>query len=794
MHLKVMNMKLYGYIGILILALCSTACVQDNVIPEADGISGPGLSLNFQAEGMSEQKVTTRGSDVKNADESAINSLHIFLFDQWGEYLTYNGNPAYLYVGTNTTPKIVQVAFKDQNLAKTATVYAVANVEKHIFADSNGDGMPDDFPNLAALQNYTYTPVNYTQWAEIPDADGDGVKDMPMVGMETGTDLTVASGVVEVKMKALMARVDMKISLKSEYVDVANNYPQLTLTQLQMLNIPKSVSFTATADGGTTSLGELASFSTKPQSKVIYNESGEYNFTYYVFENLQQPKAYTYPEGIEESDKQAHKPLRAQADKATKFLFTGEYTDYNGGKYTATYTLYLGSNHTDNFEVKRNFQYKNNVVVTGLTKSKLPGQHLPDGSTVDIYGFDARVDVVLSSTKFYVSVFNERDIDAHASIVPMDIYTDGNPVTISVVNPTEDSWVRMEYVSPETMKNANYKTFTGVRDYFTHDLVTNTLKDNHTISNCGNRSRVYFYIDENVAIINDNLDPAPAREAQICISSGDVKKYVTLRQPGLKKVVFVKRNPNKEWEGLKRYYFEYQYTLYIEEYEEYTDYYDPLDVHNNTNTMYEGLPWGASGKSIGGATNTDYDSDVYINGPKKTNQVLNHGVSDRKYTTKPLTAAEYCNNKNKRNANGSTNTSGGIWYLPAISELEAILTTYYSTFTEFQNYYYWSAAPGKHKTTEISVVESIDYARATKVIKKGNSFTYAESYDSDWIGYVWADRNDYGCMWESHASNKGGYARRTQPLRIRAAYAPNHGSFFSNYGNLNRTHSKRTRL
>lgn len=774
MHLKVMNMKLYGYIGILILALCSTACVQDNVIPEVDGISGPGLSLNFQAEGMSEQKVTTRGSDVKNADESAINSLHIFLFDQSGNYLTYNGKPAYLYVGTNTTPKIVQVAFGDQNAAKTATVYAVANVEKHIFADSNGDGKPDAFPNLAALQNYTYTPVNYTQWAEIPDADGDGVKDMPMVGMETGTDLTVASGVVEVKMKALMARVDMKISLKSEYVDVANNYPQLTLTQLQMLNIPKSVSFTATADGGTTSLGELASFSTKPQSKVIYNESGEYNFTYYVFENLQQPKAYTYPEGIEESDKQAHKPLRAQADKATKFLFTGEYTDYNGGKYTATYTLYLGSNHTDNFEVKRNFQYKNNVVVTGLTKSKLPGQHLPDGSTVDIYGFDARVDVVLSSTKFYVSVFNERDIDAHASIVPMDIYTDGNPVTISVVNPTEDSWVRMEYVSPETMKNANYKTFTGVRDYFTHDLVTNTLKDNHTISNCGNRSRVYFYIDENVSIDAD-LNPAPAREAQIRISSGGVNKYVTLRQPGLKKVVC--RRVNNEYSFPWWYDFEYQYTLYIEEYEEYLYRYDPLDVHNNTNTMFEGLPWSSRGGNVeiggGYAGNSDHDAEVYVNGAKLTREILNkYGASDRKYTTKPLTAAEYCNNKNKRNADGTPNTSDGIWYLPGITELEAALTTYYSSFSEFQNHYYWSAAPAKSGNREVQ-----DRARATKVINDNGNFRYAESSEN-----------------YPYENNRGGYAFRTQPLRIRAVYAPNHGSFFSNYGNLNRTHSKRTRL
>lgn len=775
MHLKINDMKLYGYLGILLLALCSSACVQENLIPGLDDVSGPGLSLSVQAQGLSEHRVTTRGSDVKNADESAINSLHIFLFDQSGEYLTYNGKPACLYVGSNTTPKIVQAAFSDLNKAKTATIYAVANVEKRIFADNNDDGKPDAFPNLAALQNYTYKPEDYTQWAEIPDADGDGVKDMPMVGMEAGKDLTVASGVVEVKMKALMARVDMNITLKSEYVDVANNYPQLSLTRVQMLNVPKSVRFTATPDGGTTELGdELASFSASPQTKVIYNGNGEYTFTYYVFENLQQPKAYTYPTGIKDSDKQAHKPLRAE-DKATNFSFTGEYIDYHGSKYTATYTLFLGSNHTDNFEVKRNFQYKNNIVVTGLTKSKLPGQHIPEGGTVDIYGFDARVDVVLSSTKFYVSVFNERDIDAHASIVPMDIYTDGNPVTISIVNPTEDSWVRMEYVEAQKMQNANYKPFTGVRDYFTHDLVTNTLKNNHTISNCENRSRVYFYVDENVSI-DANLNPAPTREAQICISSGDVKKYVTLRQPGLKKVVCTRIN-NGEYEFPWWYDYEYQYTLYIEEYEEYLDHYDPLDVNNNVVQMFEGLPWSSRGGNVeiggGYAGNSDHDAEVYVNGAKLTREILSkYGTSDRKYTSKPLTAAEYCNNKNKRNADGTPNTSAGIWYLPGITELEAALTTYYSTFAEFQNFYYWSAAPAKDGRNEVK-----DRARATRVINDNGTFRYAES------------SKDY-----PYENNRGGYALRTVPLRIRAVYAPNNDKFFSNFGNLDRTHSKRTRL
>ena len=62
----------------------------------------------------------------------------------------------------------------------------------------------------------------------------------------------------------------------------------------------------------------------------------------------------------------------------------------NGAKNVATYTLYLGSNHTDNFEVKRNYQYKNNITITGLTKTSLPGQYVGSNGTVNVYGFDAR--------------------------------------------------------------------------------------------------------------------------------------------------------------------------------------------------------------------------------------------------------------------------------------------------------------------------------------------------------------------------------------------------------------------
>ena len=129
----------------------------------------------------------------------------------------------------------------------------------------------------------------------------------------------------------------------------------------------------------------------------------------------------------------------------------------------------------------------------------------------------------------------------------------------------------------------------------------------------------------------------------------------------------------------------------------------------------------------------------------------------------PRSAAEYCYNKNKRNANGAvqgmSNSSG--WFLPGISQLESILTSYYNTYTEFQNNFYWSSAAAKDRTgiwPAYIYPESTSYARATKALPDGG---YAES---DWDDIY---TNDNGTT--------GKAPRINRPLRIRAAYVPPSG-------------------
>lgn len=77
-------------------------------------------------------------------------------------------------------------------------------------------------------------------------------------------------------------------------------------------------------------------------------------------------------------------------------------------------------------------------------------------------------------------------------------------------------------------------------------------------------------------------------------------------------------------------------------------------------------------------------------------------VSDGTLASEPQSAVEYCYNKNKRDINGQvTNVQ---WYLPAVDEIEEIVTSqykgddnvYYNTyarFTDFQAKKYWSSQP-----------------------------------------------------------------------------------------------------
>lgn len=750
------------------------ACQQEEPWEDAGSCpDGDGLQLCIQTDGLLNQyTVTTRGTDVKTPEEQEIKSLHVFIFDADGEYLgaadehRYQGYRS--ITGGKTVMNIDREGWADKTEAKTATVIVVANVEEGTFQSATADTPPTNITNLNALANFQYTPLQQRYITELPESG------MPMYGRVDGVDLTSdnTKQSIDISMKALMARIDVSLQINSDNSDVTGTLPQLTVTSCKVLNAPKATVFTETPDAETdlSALGKADYTFPSSSLKTIQNKKGTLEYTFYTFENLQEPENpdYQYPDGITEDEKQQYKPELADQDNSIAFQFAGNYITYNGASYDATYTLYLGANHTNDFKVMRNKQYKNNVTIKGIVKAGNNPEHIT---------FDTRVNIS-ESNPYFVSILKDRTLDSHFNVVPMDIYffntnpsqTLNQTMKVEILDAGTASWVRMERIpasdmeagtapsvssGPELMAtNEEWHAGNGKRKYFTTDLVTNTLSGNTTVEVTSSRDRIYFYVDENLDVWHLGTTEERTRTATVKMTyyENGVEKgtrELTLEQAKLLEVTF-HDSEESGFSGAK---------IYIEAYEEYLNHGDPLDEYTN-NQVFTGLPWGASGTEIGSLRINGSRINSYRNfywGHDFTSTIVGgtETISDLTLNERPNTAAGYCYIKNKRNADGTV--SNPKWYLPGIRELERILEDYYIEYTEFQNNYYWSSAAGESSILGLGITfyENQERARATKAfIGDDGKFHYYESGE----GHNYKDEN-----------SDGGAALRTQSLRIRAA-------------------------
>ena len=818
-----MKYRLLAAVALLGIAGLSS-CRQEEPLEPSGMPDDPMTTLTFVSDPMSFHRVTTRASDIKEENEKRINRLHVFFFDAEGNYLEgayLTGYPdasqrgGYYSPGEGVTLlKIDRELFDNPGLAKSATVYAVANVDAGFFGrDDDGDGRPDGIRSRADLEQFVYRPASGTVSTGLP-AEG-----MPMVGVRT---LDLTGGTPEndrqVELTALMARIDVTIQLDSEVQD--GNLPAFYLMDWTARNLPTQVAFTAPDAGGRTGWTEAwTTQSNVSLQRTIYNRNGQISFTFYMYENIQQPEwkidpgeewanpnvdpatltdaereKALYPDGVSKTQRQRYKPYLAHADAASIVLH-GFYMTYNGAAYEVRYTLYLGANHTNDFSVKRNHQYKNDITIKGLTAQ--------DSETGE-YTLDARVNVEEEDNEYYIAMLRERNHDAHFCITPMDVYLFApesvNP-TMEVIlgevpegSETPDpatvpDWVRLERIAAAdmaagTVSESGFTAYAqggshlavgtpwtagnGKRAFFTRGMLKagGALYGNTRTTIQDSRDRVYFYLDENLA-----LQDRSATVTMIYKENGVEKKRRTLLLGQAHLLPVAMRDGG---------------TLYMEQYEEYLDHYDPLDEYA-TDQIYDGLPWADLNSGLEDfeveqlyetwfatpITSTAYDppGQVFNDGYPYTSFVIyrsNQGVMT--LNDRPRSAFEYCFNRNKRNMDGTIDmqydykswydaylevTNGSKWFLPGIRQMEDALTQYYTTFGEFQTDYYWSSSAGEREGGTSG--QSTTRARATKV-ELNDPTGDAQSGGGGRDG------------WQKYAYeyDRGGYALRTELLRIRA--------------------------
>lgn len=816
----------------------------------------------------------SRAADPKTEEEKKINSLHLFFFDgTTGDFVRPNLDDQkflpYQYIPDATN--LVTVGDNVFQNMTNVTVVTIANInateganpyfctewtpDGDIRRDSRKDeGERWEIRNYSDLKQWIYHPrLRMDENRSVVDLPSAG---MPMIGTLEGVSLvhSATNPRLEVQLKALMARVNITIKLNPNQESRDGALPTMTITSYGIKNMPNTVPFTAPTaapladapagtpqndrydltrgDDGDDSNGQemVQDFLYELPAPVTINKNSDaVTFSYYTYENIQLPD-YTatrpgvdgtdanffpnynggvvdnstirYPDGIDEADRQRWKPLMARKD-ASAMVLNASYMTHQNLRYQARFTIYMGQNPDNDFQVKRNHAYNNNISIRGLDYVR--------NSSDGVYTFDARVNVV-SDNPVYLAIVNERKVDAHATVLPMDVWlllrepqngsseppvvTHTSKVTLSVREDARN-WLSMIVIPRAEMEAGGWKAGTGAPDYFYTDLIARcntgtfnghqsgpevTIESTPTLNN--SRSRVYFCIDENVPTSNNPTNYGD-RYATIDLtyenSLGDVRtRTIEIDQRALVKV------EGQHTSGTN-------ITAWMEYYEEYLEHSDPLDQHTQPGELYEGLPWGQEGIDYGGwrrgllgTYSSDFNTIDNIYTADRAFAMTKRITVDRNGMTEffpisdiklfneaaPPTAFHYCYGKNKRDNNGLYNESYG-WYMPGIRELEQALTQHYNAFDDFRGNFYWSASAAKVRggNTSASDHEETSLARATKVATDANGqpilnsqgkATYAESGSYN-------DNDNYRDPVNGIEQNYG-RAPRSKTFRIRAFY------------------------
>lgn len=807
------------------MAAVAASCADHDDAPGLPDTGADGR-LSFFAADMVPQYVdpsdmASRAGDPKTEAEKEIKTLHVFFFETDG-----SGNPAALadFKFDNFTPyqkikgNVITVpdAAIESGLLSGLKIVAVANINGTDEEATGEIGTQDD-PNMFLTKYSTHGKIgsgtrapenpymiesyaDLKKWVYSPklrSAEGTPVTDLPKAGMPmTGESEVLTAdllnGNVIVQMKAMMARVDISVKLDPAQESLDGRLPVMTVEGYGVMNMPSHVAFDqptvtdVTDEAGNPDPDKIeASFEVKLDNPVRIDKNTAVPpvFTYYTYENIQEPNGTIddavpanlknliagYTDAEKEKVLQRWKPKIAKTGQASALVLTGTYTTHQNMTYKARFTIYMGSNTTDKFDVRRNHKYNNYITIHGLDYVR--------NSDDEAYTFDGRVNVV-TDNPLYLAIVNERKVDAHASVRPMDVWLllrEPDPKdpdqkfpevthnsTVKVKIPDGCDWIRMVMVPRSEMQATDFKAGTGSEPYFTTDLFDridnkSVLSGHHEGAQCGrevtvnstptlnnSRSRIYFYIDENVDVTAAGYGDRTARieiEYSNDKDGGEVRhRYLEIEQRGLVKVDATWRR------GMST---DSHINTWMEYYEEYLEHNDPLDKHEMPAELYSGLQWGLRGQAVKNVVSRqngclmyrleDRDGEGFISGwngndpfeySKKIIDQSSPLSTVKLYNdSEPSSAFHYVVGKNKRKSDGSLpdNMSSG-WYMPGIRELEVAFVQHYVTFDDFRGNLYWSAACGTNN--DLGLNEQTDNARATRVTLNGNTPTYIESTGS----------------------------------------------------------------
>lgn len=421
-------MKRFAYF--LLSTLMCVSCLEESADPND-------TAMNSDYYRMNEISVTNEepGVDSKSiitVDPQDIKNLHVFAFDpNTNKILIYderagadlNGKPIEKYVENTST-------FSWCLPTKTEmSIYAVANI-----------GMLDSPATIEELKSNKKLTVTYNNLEEI-----NTLKSVPMSGvLENVQDNGNSSFVLY--LKSILARYDIKFKFREDAEGV-------TVTQLGVFYANKTVSLFA-GDNAIKTTSEITQENDYTTSLDIEKLNNGEAVTLYMLENLQ-----TTVNGATSTAEswRTVKEYGENLDFCTKLYISVLYPD---GQKT-NYSLYLGQNATNNFDIIRNIKKTITINITGEEPDIfdfLDGNiNVKEGETCEV-GFTA--DPILSGT-ITADCFETDNDKLTIQSVTYDEATKVGKVTIKAGFVSEDVNGLLKFKSKH--EKVSYETSVAIR-------------------------------------------------------------------------------------------------------------------------------------------------------------------------------------------------------------------------------------------------------------------------------------------------------------------------------------------
>ena len=416
-------------------------------------------------------------------------------------------------------------------------------------------------------------------------------------------DTPIASPLINIDLHSAYAKIYVSVSVNATDYETLGIKSYFTPTNWHVFNVPTTVDFDADSNPDTEVIEAVAASGKFEGIQAIDND--KVSFYFYLPERyLTGANTFNYPFATDENNtvrkedeglRQKYKKDHLSDDqKATYVKLSGVFSDYQGHKKRVEYDLYVGENNYDDFNVRRNVLYSNNVVIRASKQS--------NDVEWDLVAYDGRV--TFDESRFTVKLERETVLDAHWEIRPMRVSVLEGSVTVSIENADSTRWIRMEnstavesaddktkYLSGATVGDVRY----GKRKYFTTDLLTE-LSDSVKCTLGPGEHCIWVYVDENSTQASGNNT---SRSARLSLTYTDANgivdpdvTYYTINQFHLHPVTTTRSTTDVDGTSTAAG----SYTYYIESYEEYLYDYDALSSYGQTE--WNGMEWGLNGVQL----------------------------------------------------------------------------------------------------------------------------------------------------------------------------------------------------